>query len=97
MNSPLLAAPGGGESARLLKQLSVRIPGMRLSPGDVGVRYLVTSASTVASAAAWYLERVTASFAPFASFSKALDAATVAAVSRSVLGIAGSLKSQNAT
>src|SRR5258708_36146843 len=97
MNSHLLAASWGRESARLLKQLSVRIPGMRLSPGDVGVRYLVTSASIVASAAAWYLERVAASFATFASFSNALDAATVAPVSRSVLVIAGSSKSQNAT
>src|ERR1700731_4320073 len=87
MNSHLLAASWGRESTPLLKQLSVRIPGMRLSPGDVGVRYLVTSASIGASAAAWYLERVAASFATFASFSKALDAATVAAVA---LGIGDS-------
>ena len=57
---------------------------------------LLTSSPSSASAA-WYLERVASSFATFASFSKALDAATVAAVSRSVLGIAGSLKSQNVT
>src|SRR3974390_2757224 len=87
MNSQFLAASWGRESARLLKQLSVRIPGMRLSPGDVGVRYFVTKASIVASAAARYLERAAASCATCPSFSKALDAAAVAAVSRSVLGI----------
>ena len=38
MNSHLFAASCGRASVRLLKQLSVRMPGARLSAGDVGVR-----------------------------------------------------------
>src|SRR3954454_14538402 len=97
MNSHLFAASWGRESGRLLKQLSVSIPGMRSSPDEVGVRCFVTSARIVDSAAARYFERDAGSLAALESFSNALEAAAVAAVSRSVLGMAGSSKSQNAT
>ena len=38
MKTHLFAASWGRASGRLLKQLSVRMPGARLSAGDVGVR-----------------------------------------------------------
>ena len=69
----------------------------RVSRRSRRARYFVTSAFTVASATPRYLERDAGSFATLESFNNALDAAAVAAVSRSVLGIAGSSKSQNAT
>jgi hypothetical protein len=57
----------------------------------------VTSAVIVASAVARYFARAALCFAASASLSKPLEATAVAAVSRSVSGMAGSSKSQNAT